>query len=213
MKKEVKITYDYILNILRSTNGDKFLDLLYNANPTSIREDLKYAKVFKNEGDNLEEWDICRKETTAKFIHNEYVEGNLKIPQSIYYQFPEYNLSILDRVKYNAVHHLFFTVLNSNHGYIFDNLIQITNNEQFNNNLLSVKNSVLKNSIKHPDFLFTEKQSQTLLCAVAEYLTDTYIDDLLILDNAALSILENFVVLDSSVLSTLKEFKADANQK
>lgn len=83
MKKEVKITYEFILNILRSTDGDKFLDLLYNANPTSVREDLKYAKIFQNEEDNLEDWDICRKETTAKFIHNEYVEGNLKIPQSI----------------------------------------------------------------------------------------------------------------------------------
>ncbi len=195
MKKQIKITYDYILNILKFEDGDKFLELLYNANPTSVREDLKYAKVFKNEEDNLEKWDICRKETTAKFIHNEYVEGNLKIPQSILYQFPNYNLHILDRAKYNAVYDLFLVVLESKHGYIFDNLIQATNDEQFNNNLASIKNSVLKNSIEHPDLAFTEKQSEILLDVVASYLTDTYIDDLLILDNAALSLLEDAAYL------------------
>lgn len=71
---------------------------------------------------------------------------------------------------------------------MFDNLIQSTNDENFNNNLSSIKTSVLKNSIETP---FTENQSFTLLCAVSKYLTSTYIENLLILDNATLSILED----------------------
>lgn len=204
MKKEVKITYDYILNILKSDDGDKFLELLYNANPTSIREDLKYAKVFKNEENNVEEWDVCRKETTAKFLYNEYSENNLKILQSILYQFPNYNLNILDRIKYDSVLHLFYTALESKYGYVFDNLIQATNDEQFNNNLASIKNSVLKNSIEHPNLDFTKNQNLTLLGAVAEYLTDTYMDDLLILDNATLTILEDVAYIKSADKDTVK---------
>ena len=41
MNKQIKITYDYILNVLKSDKGNEFLELLYEANPTTIREDLK----------------------------------------------------------------------------------------------------------------------------------------------------------------------------
>lgn len=164
MNKQIKITYDYILNVLKSDKGNEFLELLYEANPTSIREDLKYAKVFKNEEDNLQEWDVCRKETTAKFLHNEYVEGNLKIPLSILYKLPNYNLNILERVKYDAIEQLFFNTLKSKHGYVFDNLIQSTNDENFNNNLSSIKTSVLKNSIEHP--IYRKSILYVIVCCI-----------------------------------------------
>lgn len=97
-------------------------------------------------------------------MHNEYVEGNLKIPLSILYKLPNYNLNILERVKYDAIEQLFFNTLKSKHGYVFDNLIQSTNDENFNNNLSSIKTSVLKNSIEHP--IYRKSILYVIVCCI-----------------------------------------------
>lgn len=101
-KEQKKITmpktvysYDNLLFLLRSSEGDKFLDMLIDANPKRVKEQLCMVNIMARMScmsyltdktmsvEQVNDFCLCAK---ASYIHN-YTQAEITIPEWLLYKY------------------------------------------------------------------------------------------------------------------------------